>query len=99
MEMRETSRLEFNVPEHSIFACREIEIVITVKGVFEARGYILGRLAAQLFYVTESGDRVETGFAPARLAKVCTSTSFGRLALVHRPAYLPVRTIFLPHLR
>jgi hypothetical protein len=90
MEMRETRRHEFHIPKHSVHACREVEIVISIKGVFEARGYILGRLAAQLFYVTESGDRVETGFAPARLAKVCTSTSFGRLVLVHRPAYLPV---------
>ena len=71
MEMRETRKLEFQVPEHNVYTCRELEIVITVKGVFEARGYILGRLAAHLFYVTEKGDRIETGFAPARLARVC----------------------------
>ena len=98
--MRESRWHEFHIPEG--MHCLQIKVSVVYKGVFTARGYILGRLAVGLYRVPEvdSNDAeavpippIPVGYAPASLCELNTPDSMGRICLTHEPSaqYLPVR--------
>eukprot|EP00947_MAST-08B_sp_MAST-8B-sp1_P000929 g929.t1 len=93
LSLRESAWHEFVVPDELFL--REMKVVIVFKGVFQQRGYVLGRLAAALYYVPdEQGmNPVGVGHAPPELCTACTLESFGRITIMHTPneVSLPVR--------
>ena len=92
LAMRESKWHEFSVPDH--YLCTRLKIVCVFKGVFTARGYILGRLAAALYRIPADGSPpLSIGFAPTEEVQLNTPDSFGRICIIHAPsaAFLPVQ--------
>ncbi len=100
--MRESRWHEFRVPQEMLST--EIKVSFTYKGVFTARGYILGRLAVGMYRVPGSEEAapgsaqidvppVPIGYAPVDSCELNSPDKLGRLCIIHRPSAqcLPVR--------
>ena len=72
-----------------------LTITVVYRGVFTARGYRLGRIAATLFRVPTKGKLITTdpiGYAPYSSQQLNTGTTFGKTVLVHDPSEKPLKS-------
>ena len=88
LETRESRTHRFVVPEETDRKFLSLTITVVYRGVFTARGYRLGGIAATLF---ESRLKVNSAhrYAGMRLIlaqQLNTGTTFGKTVLVHDPS-------------
>ena len=88
--MRERHVHEFEIPTSEQKLPFNVRVNIIFKGVFDVRGYTLGRITAALFYKPESGGAIPCGHCPVDLLSLCTPTQFGRICIIHQPQVAPV---------
>ena len=70
-------------------------MTIVYRGVFTARGYRLGRIAAAFFRVPTGTSGltapVNVGYAPYESQQLNTGTQLGRTVLIHNPDDKPLK--------
>lgn len=92
LAMRERHVHEFRIESDGHRLPRNVRVNIVFKGVFDVRGYNLGRISAALFFKPASGGAIACGHAPLDLLSLCKPTQFGRLCIVHQPQVAPLAT-------
>lgn len=90
LETRESRTHRFEVPEETDVRFLSLTITVVYRGVFTARGYRVGRVAAAAFRLTKDGS-APIGCAPYAQQQLNTGTSLGRTVIRHTPDAVPLR--------
>lgn len=68
-------------------------MTITYKGVWDARGYIIGRIGAALFRRPTEDDSIQpikVGYTPRKDASICSMETMGKFSIIHDPLAKPI---------
>lgn len=92
LEAHASKAYYFQVPEEEDKRILSLTITIVYRGVFTARGYKLGRVAAAMFKIeTASAVPKAIGYAPYEQQQLNTGTTLGRTIIVHKPDVVPLK--------